>query len=244
MNGAVIDRSQDTCLPGLIDAHAHVLIKTDDYQVDHLRRSSGYKALRGLNVVQEMLRSGWTTVRILGDADVAYAHLDVRTAIREGLFIGPRLTGSPGMKALEKAVEAAILEVFREMDGLGGVLAAVEQRYQRSQIQEAAYRMERQIQDGTRPIIGLNRHASENGHESHGDLVRPSKEKQQSQIARLKQFKQAHAQESGPALDRLEQVVESGGNVFAELLNTVEVCSLGQITERLHEVSGHYRPTV
>ena len=71
--GTVIDRSQDTCLPGLIDAHAHVLIKTDDYQVDHLRRSSAYKALRGLNVVQEMLRSGWTTIRILGDADVAYA---------------------------------------------------------------------------------------------------------------------------------------------------------------------------
>ncbi len=92
--GTVIDRSQDTCLPGLIDAHAHVLIKTDDYQVDHLRRSSGYKALRGLNVVQEMLRSGWTTVRILGDADVAYAHLDVRTAIQEGLFSGPRLTGA------------------------------------------------------------------------------------------------------------------------------------------------------
>jgi imidazolonepropionase-like amidohydrolase len=92
--GTVIDRSQDTCLPGLIDAHAHVLIKTDDYQVDHLRRSSGYKALRGLNVVQEMLRSGWTTVRILGDADVAYAHLDVRTAIQEGLFVGPRLTGA------------------------------------------------------------------------------------------------------------------------------------------------------
>ena len=92
--GTVIDRSHDTCLPGLIDAHAHVLIKTDDYQVDHLRRSSAYKALRGLNVVQQMLQSGWTTVRILGDADVFYAHLDVRTAIQEGLFTGPRLTGA------------------------------------------------------------------------------------------------------------------------------------------------------
>ena len=92
--GTVIDRSRDTCLPGLIDAHAHLLIKTDDYQVDHLRRSSGYKALRGLHVAQEMLRSGWTSVRVLGDADVFYAHLDVRTAIREGMFVGPRLTGA------------------------------------------------------------------------------------------------------------------------------------------------------
>ena len=41
---------------------------------------------RGLDVVQQMLRSGWTTLRILGDADVAYAHLDVRTAIQEGLM--------------------------------------------------------------------------------------------------------------------------------------------------------------
>lgn len=90
----IIDRSQDTCLPGLIDAHAHVLIKTDDYQVDHLRRSSAYKALRGLNVVQQMLQAGWTSIRILGDADVFYAHLDVRTAIQEGLFVGPRIAGA------------------------------------------------------------------------------------------------------------------------------------------------------
>jgi methylmalonyl-CoA mutase len=38
--------------------------------------------------------------------------------------------------------------------------------------------------------------------------------------------------------------VESGGNVFAELINTVETCSLGQITEALHSTVGHYRPTV
>src|SRR4051794_2552394 len=48
------------------------------------------------------------------------------------------LSGSPGMKAVERAVEAAILEEFREIERLGGVLAAVENRYQRSQIQNAA----------------------------------------------------------------------------------------------------------
>ena len=46
------------------------------------------------------------------------------------------------------------------------------------------------------------------------------------------------------ALDKLSEVVENGGNVFAELLNAVEVCSLGQITERHHEVAGVYQSTV
>ncbi|HEX5649150.1 MAG TPA: amidohydrolase family protein [Steroidobacteraceae bacterium] len=91
---AQIDRSADTCLPGLIDAHAHLLIATDDYQVDHVGRSSGFKALRGLHVAQALLRSGWTTLRVLGDADVHYAHLDVRSAIDDGLFVGPRITGA------------------------------------------------------------------------------------------------------------------------------------------------------
>jgi methylmalonyl-CoA mutase len=42
----------------------------------------------------------------------------------------------------------------------------------------------------------------------------------------------------------LAKVVEGGGNVFAQLIETVEHCSLGQITARLHELVGHYRPTV
>src|SRR6266478_1048869 len=63
------------------------------------------------------------------------------------------LSGSPGMKAVERAVEASILEEFREIERLGGVLPAVEERYQRSQIQNAAHKYEQQIYDGTRPII-------------------------------------------------------------------------------------------
>ncbi len=89
-----IDLGDATLLPGLIDAHSHPLIAGDDYQVDHLKHSSAFKALRGLDAVQDNLRAGWTTLRIAGDADVAYAHLDIRRAIEDGLFVGPRLTGA------------------------------------------------------------------------------------------------------------------------------------------------------
>jgi methylmalonyl-CoA mutase len=153
------------------------------------------------------------------------------------------IPGGPGMKAVEKAVEASILEEFREMDRLGGVLAAVEQRYQRSQIQSAAHRMESQIYDGTRPIIGLNRYASENG-DGFKEVVRTPTDRQRLAVERLQSFKVANEKQAAAALDKLSEVVENGGNVFAELLNAVEVCTLGQITQRLHEVAGVYRPTV
>ncbi len=154
------------------------------------------------------------------------------------------LSGSPGMKAVERAVEAAILEEFREIERLGGVLAAVEERYQRSQIQNAAHRYEQQIYDGTRPIVALNKYR--NGDDDNRDvkLVRTPRKKQQLQVDRLAKFKKKNAEKTKRALDKLAAVVESGKNCFPALLDAVEVCSLGQITGRLQEVVGRFRPMV
>jgi methylmalonyl-CoA mutase len=154
------------------------------------------------------------------------------------------LSGSPGMKAVEKAVEEAVLAEFREIDRLGGVLAAVEHRYQRSQIQAAAHRYERQIYDGVRPIIGLNRYRAETERSLEVKVVRTPEQKKRLQVDRLAKFKRRHARQAEKALDELAKVVEGGGNVFAQLVEAVEHCTLGQITARLHEVVGHYRPTV
>jgi methylmalonyl-CoA mutase len=154
------------------------------------------------------------------------------------------LSGSPGMRAVEKAVEEAILNEFRTIEELGGVLAAVEHRYQRSQIQSAAHTYERQIYANQRPIIGLNKYTDGNGHAPEVSLVRTPRAKKQLQIDRLKKFKKRNAAKAEKALNSLSEVVDSGGNVFAELIKTVEVCSLGQITQRLHELVGHYRPMV
>jgi methylmalonyl-CoA mutase len=158
------------------------------------------------------------------------------------------LSGSPGMQAVERAVQQAILDEFREIDRLGGVLNAITHRYQRSQIQSAAHRYEQQIYEGKRPIIGLNRYRDDSGDGADGKagvkVVRTPRKRQQLQVARVKAFKKRHAKQSGKALDKLADVVASGGNAFAELIETVEHCTLGQITERLHAVVGRYRPTV
>jgi methylmalonyl-CoA mutase cobalamin-binding domain/chain len=154
------------------------------------------------------------------------------------------LSGSPGMKAVERAVERAILDEFREIERLGGVLAAVEDRFQRSQIQNAAHRYEQQIYDGTRPIIGLNRYRNGTDDIPEVKLARTPRKKQQLQVDRLATFKKRNAEKAKRALDKLAAVAESGKNCFPALLDAVEVCSLGQITGRLQEVVGRFRPMV
>ncbi|WP_100630217.1 metal-dependent hydrolase family protein [Algoriphagus formosus] len=90
----LIDLSEYTVLPGLIDAHVHPLIYGSAYQTNFLKGSSAFNALRGLKTVQTWLKEGWTTLRIAGDADVQYAHLEIRDAINQGMFEGPRIYGA------------------------------------------------------------------------------------------------------------------------------------------------------
>jgi methylmalonyl-CoA mutase cobalamin-binding domain/chain len=154
------------------------------------------------------------------------------------------LAGSPGMKIVGRAVENAILEEFREIDAQGGVIGAVERRYQRSQIQSSSHILERQINEGIRPIIGLNRYIAGIGSWPEVHMIRTAREKKLLQRERLEDFERRHAGESGRCLDQLSKVVENGGNVFEQLIETVEHCSLGQITERLCDQVGKFRPMV
>jgi len=174
------------------------------------------------------------------------AHAQAILLEESGLFkhMMNTLQGSPGMKVVGAAVEEAILEEFRVIEQQGGVIGAVERRYQRSQIQASSHLLERQIEAGIRPVIGLNRYNAplEEWPEVH--MIRTPKEKKQLHRDRLADFQQRHASERDRCLDRLADVVERGGNVFEELILTVEHCSLGEITERLCDVVGKFRPMI
>lgn len=90
----VIELPGRTLMPGFINCHEHPLMYADDYQNAHLQASSAYKALMGLAALQRQLLAGWTTVRVMGDADVFYANQDIRKTVDGGVFIAPRLTGA------------------------------------------------------------------------------------------------------------------------------------------------------
>jgi len=174
------------------------------------------------------------------------AHAQSIVLEESGLFkhMMNTLSGSPGMKIVGNAVEDAILEEFRNIDEQGGVVGAVERRYQRSQIQASSHILERQIYGGIRPLIGLNRYGDPDESWPEVPMIRTPREKKQRQREQSDDFERRHAGESERCLDRLSKVVESDENVFEELVKTIEHCSLGQITERLCDVVGKFRPMV
>ena len=72
-------------------------------------------------------------------------------------------------------------------------------------------------------------------------MIRSYNEEKEFQIKTLKAFHERHKDKSAEMLKRLQQVAINNGNLFAELMETVKYCSLGQITHALYEVGGQYR---
>lgn len=154
------------------------------------------------------------------------------------------LQGSFLIEELTNMVEEAVYCEFDRLAERGGVLGAMETLYQRGKIQEESLCYERRKHDGSLPIVGVNtflrkNHVDELG--GAGYLVRATDDEKNAQIEALNLFKCNHVQEAPLALQRLKQVVRSGANTFAELMDTVRYCSLGQITGALSEVGGQYR---
>ncbi|WP_319588447.1 fused isobutyryl-CoA mutase/GTPase IcmF [uncultured Desulfobulbus sp.] len=143
---------------------------------------------------------------------------------------------------LTDLVEEAVLKEFEAIAARGGVLGAMETGYQRSKIQEESLYYEHKKHDGSYPIIGVNTFRNPKGEAPiEIELARSTEEEKQSQIKRLRDFQTRNAEAAGPMQERLRQTVINNGNVFAELIDAVRVCSLGQITEALYEVGGQYR---
>jgi methylmalonyl-CoA mutase len=153
--------------------------------------------------------------------------------------------GSFIVEELTRLVEEAVLMEFDRITERGGVLGAMETGYQRSKIQEESMYYERLKHSGELPIIGVNTFRQPGDKpESLScamELARATEEEKQSQLRRLQEFQQRHEKDAPAALERLQQVALAGENIFAELMNTVRYCSLGQITQALFDVGGQYR---
>ena len=154
--------------------------------------------------------------------------------VNQGAFIIEELTD---------LVEEAVLCEFERISERGGVLGAMETGYQRGKIQEESLLYETRKHDGTLPIIGVNTFLEDavTDTATPRQLQRSTKKEKDSQIKRLSAFKKRNSKNADAALAKLKETATGGGNTFAQLMDAVQYCSLGQITDALFEAGGKYR---
>ena len=152
---------------------------------------------------------------------------------QQGAFIIDELTD---------LVEEAVLQEFERLSDRGGVLGAMETGYQRGRIQEESMKYETKKHDGSYPLIGVNTFLPDTKEEEINiELARSTDDEKKSQIARLAQFHERHADTSEHTLNEVKKAINEGENGFAALMDAVRDCSLGQLTDAFFEVGGQYR---
>jgi methylmalonyl-CoA mutase len=105
---------------------------------------------------------------------------------------------------------------------------------------------EQRKHDGSLPLIGVNtfRKPADEREPIKVELARATETEKESQLRRVREYQNAHRDESARALARLKEAATSGDNVFEVLMDAARVCSLQQVTEAFFEVGGQYRRNV
>ena len=153
------------------------------------------------------------------------------------------LQGSFLIGELTDLVEEAILSEFVRLSDRGGVLGAMETMYQRNKIQEESLYYETLKHTGDLPIMGVNTflNPQPDNSETKIELARSTDEEKDMQISDLEKFNEIHADERDTMMQRLSETALNNGNIFEDLMNAVQVCSLGDITNHLYQLGCKYR---
>lgn len=152
------------------------------------------------------------------------------------------LGGSFYIEKLTEEIEKRAGAYIAKIDQLGGAVAAIEKGYIQQEIQESAYRYQKEIERGERVIVGVNRFQTKEPPPQ--GLLKVDPRVREVQIRRLAELRQERDNKKVKrSLSELRQEAQGGGNLLYPILNCVRAyCTLGEICDVLREVFGEYEP--
>jgi methylmalonyl-CoA mutase N-terminal domain/subunit len=155
------------------------------------------------------------------------------------------LGGSYAVEATTLAVEQEAARLLDAIEARGGALRAIERGEIQREIQESAYRFQREVESGERVIVGVNRFV-DGGGEPPADILRIDPALERAQVERVRALRARR--DPGPwkaALAALEDRARSGGNLIPAIVDAVLAwATVGEIAGRLREVFGEHRETL
>jgi methylmalonyl-CoA mutase N-terminal domain/subunit len=151
------------------------------------------------------------------------------------------LGGSYYIERLTDEIERGAREYIERIDAMGGTLAAIEKGYIQSEIQNAAYEYQRQVETGDTVVVGVNRFRQRETEPVPTFRLDPALERQQiDSLRQLRVSRDAAAVKE--RLDLLEQTAGTDGNLMPHILAAAEAkATVGEISDRLRAVFGEHK---
>ncbi|MGP3952386.1 acyl-CoA mutase large subunit family protein [Streptomyces sp. 7N604] len=151
--------------------------------------------------------------------------------------------GSYAMERLTDEVEAAAVELMERVEELGGAVSAIEQGFQKGEIERSAYRIAQETDAGERVVVGVNRFQLDEEEPYQPLRVDPAIEARQAErLARLRAGRDQAAVDA--ALGALEKAAECSDNVLYPMKDALAArATLGEVCNALREVWGTYVPS-
>jgi methylmalonyl-CoA mutase, N-terminal domain len=151
--------------------------------------------------------------------------------------------GSYAVESLTDGVEAAARDLMRQVEDLGGAVAAIEHGFQKNEIEKSAYRIAREVDEGERVVVGLNRFQLDEEDPYEPLRVDPAIEEQQAErLAKLR------ADRDGAEVDRLlselGEAARGSDNVLYPMREALRArATVGEVCDALRSVWGTYTPS-
>ncbi|GAB4296785.1 MAG: methylmalonyl-CoA mutase family protein [Ignavibacteriaceae bacterium] len=151
------------------------------------------------------------------------------------------LAGSYFIEYMTDRIEDEAFSYISKIDNLGGVISAIESGYIQNEIQQAAYKFEKELEAGERIVVGVNKYQADE--DEPKDILKIDMNVQNDQIKFLRRVKsERNNQLVNQALEALEKAAQGDENLIPPIIDAVKAyASVGEICNRLRKVFGEYK---